>query len=33
VQPDGGTILFRRMDADLQALLLNTPGFKVVRAG
>jgi len=29
--PEGGTLLFRRMDADLQALLVNTPGFKVVR--
>jgi hypothetical protein len=33
VGPEGGAILFRRMDADLQALLVNTPGFKVVRAG
>ncbi len=33
VGPEGGTILFRRMDADLQAILVNTPGFKVVRAG
>lgn len=33
VGPEGGAILFRRMDADLQAILVNTPGFKVVRAG